>query len=101
MVKKLTIPCSFGGQSSPVDLYIGKPNSAQHPLNFQAKWLNSEKGGSVPQDVMDSVLKIQKIAEQNNVSFEELCFYAITVANGSCKENIPEYNKLLLENANK
>jgi hypothetical protein len=98
MVKKLTIPCTFNGQSSPVDLYIGKPNSVQHPLNFQAKWLSSEKGGSVPQDVMDSILRIKKIADDNNVSFEELCFYAITVANGSCKKNIPEYNKMLLEN---
>ena len=98
MVKKLTIPCNFSGKTSAVDLFIGKPNRDQHPLNFQAKWLSSERGGQVPQDIMESITKIQKIAEKNNVPFEELCFYAITVANGTCKADIPNYNKILLEN---
>lgn len=98
MVKKLTIPCNFNGSTAAVDLFIGNPNQGQHPLNFQTKWLSTEKGGQVPEDIMNSIAKVQRIAEQNNVSFEELCFYAITVANGSCKINKPEYNKLLLEN---
>lgn len=97
MVKRLTIPCNFNGQTAPIDIYIGTPNGAQHPIYYQSKWLSSERGGQVPQDIMESIGKIQKIAEKNNVSFEELCYYAITVANGTSKQNIPNYNKMLLE----
>lgn len=97
MVKELKIPCDFGGQVAPVSLYIGNPNPAQHPLNFQSKWLESERGGTIPQNVMDSFEKIQKLAEQNNVSFEELCYYAITVANKTATKEIPEFNKMLLK----
>lgn len=96
-MKKLTIPCSFNGQVAPVDLYIGNPNASQHPLNYQSKWLSTERGGQIQQEVMDSISKIQKIAIKHNVSFEELCFYAVTVANGSTTIDKPEYNKMLLE----
>lgn len=96
MVKEFIIPCNFGGQSSPVSLYIGNPNPAQHPLNFQSKWLSETKGGSIPQDIMDSISKIFTIAQNNNVSFEELCYYAVTVANSGSKASTNlKFNKLL------
>ncbi|MDR1498668.1 MAG: DUF2610 domain-containing protein [Rickettsiales bacterium] len=97
MTKKLTIQCSFGGKMSPVALYIGTPNPEQHPLNFQAKWLSSEKGGQVPANIMDSIAKIHKVAIANGVSFEDLCFYAVNVANDVAKQEIPEFNRLLLK----
>lgn len=95
MVKKFNIPCNFGGQMSPVTLCIGEPKEDQHPLNFQAKWISGDKGGQIPQDVMDSIQKLYNLAKKNNVVFEDLCFYAINVANGSIENNNTKFSGLL------
>ena len=97
MVKKFSVPCSFGGQVASVDFYIGNPNAANHPIGFQAKWLASERGGQVPQAMMDSMSKVKIIADENNIPFEELCAYAINLANGQEQKDIPQYNKLFIE----
>ena len=77
MVKKFTANCDFGGQKSPVTLYIGTPAvNASHPLFFQGQWLN-KRGGNIPPEVMDSFGKLAGIAEKNRVSFEDLCAYVI------------------------
>lgn len=80
-MKKFTIPCDFGGQTSPFEVYIGSPHPRKHPLHFQAAWLLRERGGVVPSDVMDSFQKLRGLATKNNVSFEELCVYALEAAN--------------------
>ncbi|MDR2778653.1 MAG: DUF2610 domain-containing protein [Rickettsiales bacterium] len=96
MVKKFAITCTFGGgQASKVDFYIGKPSVDKHPIEFQVKWLADNKGGQISPEMMDSIAKIRNLADNNNVSFEELCFYAINVANDEVKEEIPEFNRLL------
>ena len=51
-----------------------------HPLHFQSNWLSKERGGSIPGEVMDSIAKLKDIADQNNVSFEDLCVYALGAA---------------------
>lgn len=76
MVQKFTTNCDFSGRKFPVTLYVGDPAVGSHPLNFQNKWL-SNKGGSVPPDVMDSFSKLVEIAERNRVSLEALCAYVI------------------------
>ena len=78
MVKKFTANCDFGGQKSPVTLYIGTPAvNSPHPLNFQSKWLSEKRGGNIPADIMDSFGKLADIAVKNRVSFEDLCAYVI------------------------
>lgn len=77
MVKKFTANCTFGGNVSPVTLYVGDPMSGSHPLGFQSKWLGENKGGSIPLDIMNSFKKLADISEKNKVSFEELCSYVI------------------------
>ena len=77
MVKKFTTNCDFGGQKSPVTLYVGNPAEGSHPLGFQSKWLSATRGGNVPSDIMDSFSKLADIAVKNRVSFEELCGYVI------------------------
>lgn len=79
-MKKFTVPCDFGGQKSPFTIYIGDPEPKHHPLHFQADWLSKERGGSIPGEVMDSIAKLKEIADQNNVSFEDLCVYALGAA---------------------
>lgn len=71
------IPCDFGGRKAPFPIYVGEPKPDSHPLHYQAWWLSSERGGTIPQEVMDSFEKLHNIAKENNVSFEELCVYAM------------------------
>lgn len=80
-MKKFTIPCDFGGQKAPFDVYIGMPKAGNHPLQHQAHWLSSERGGTIPAEVMESFAKLLELAEKNGVSFEDLCVYALEAAN--------------------
>jgi Ran GTPase-activating protein (RanGAP) involved in mRNA processing and transport len=79
-MKKFSIPCDFNGVQSPFTIYIGNPEPKHHPLHFQADWLSRERGGTIPPNVMDSVAKLKDLSEKNNVSFEELCVYALGAA---------------------
>lgn len=76
-MKKFKIPCDFNGQKIPFDLYIGEPRDDRHPLANQQNWLSTERQGSIPKEVMDSFDRLHKISIENNVSFEELCMYAL------------------------
>jgi hypothetical protein len=76
-MKKFTIPCQFGDVKAPFNIYIGEPVADAHPLEQQAAWLLRERGGVIPAEVMDSFKKLQDIAIENNVSFEDLCVYAL------------------------
>lgn len=77
MTRKFSINCDFGGQMSPFDVYIGKPEGKHHPLHFQSDWLNKERGGNIPAEIMDAVTKLKDLAEKNNVPLEDLCVYAL------------------------
>lgn len=79
-MKKFTVPCDFGGQKAPFTIYVGDPEPNHHPLYFQANWLSKERGGNIPAEVMDSIAKLKDIADQNGVSFEDLCVYALGAA---------------------
>lgn len=100
MVKRFDIPCNFNGKMITVTLYIGDPKLENHPLQFQSNWLASVKGGQIPQDVMDSISKIRDLAVKNNVSFEDLCYFAVKKANGTLtdRENNENFEKILLGN---
>lgn len=75
-MKKFTIPCDFGGQKHPFQIYVGEPRDDRHPLQNQSHWLSTERGGNIPPEVMESFQKLHNIAKENNVSFEDLCMYA-------------------------
>lgn len=79
-MKKFTVPCNFGGQQAPFTIYIGEPKEGNHPIQNQADWLSKERGGTVPAEVMESLAKLKELADKNNVSFEELCVYALGAA---------------------
>jgi hypothetical protein len=82
-MKRFTVPCDFGGKVAPFHIYIGEPNPKNHPLQHQAHWLSKERGGTIPQEVMDSFEKLHKISQEHGVSFEELCVYALGAAKGA------------------
>ena len=76
-MKKINIICNFGGQKSPFAIYVGEPRDDRHPLQNQAHWLSTERGGQIPQEVMDSFQKLHDISKENGVPFEDLCVYAL------------------------
>lgn len=76
-MKKFTIPCEFGTVKAPFNVYIGQPAPDTHPLEQQAAWLLRERGGVIPQEVMDSFARLHEIALENGVSFEEIAVYAL------------------------
>ena len=88
-MKKFTIPCDFGGQKSPFNIYVGSPKPDVHPLKYQAAWLLRERGGQIPSEVMDSFEKLHAISKENNVSFEELCVYALGTTSGTTEAKKP------------
>ncbi|MET0156158.1 MAG: DUF2610 domain-containing protein [Rickettsiales bacterium] len=76
-MKKLTVNCVFNGTPSPFALYVGTPEGSHHPLQFQADWLSKERGGVVPEDLMETLRQLQDLAQRNNIPFEEMCDYAL------------------------
>ena len=89
-MKKFSIQCDFNGVKAPFTIYIGDPELKHHPLHFQADWLSKERGGSIPGEVMDSVSKLKDLADKNNVSFEELCVYALGAAQQESEDSEEE-----------
>lgn len=96
-MKKFKIPCIFGKEKIPFDLYVGQPSNDFEPLQFQQLWMEQEREGQIPQEVIDSFNKLHAIAVENNVDFEELCMYALgNAAEEKKKEqkNLEEKNTL-------
>ena len=76
-MKMFVIPCTVDGEKVPVQFYIGEPTPSIHPLHYQSTWILEYRGVEVPPDVMGSINKLANIAEENNVSFVDLCTYAL------------------------
>lgn len=77
MVKKFSYLCDFAGTKYPVTFYIGDAAKGAHPIGFQSVWLSKEKGGVVPENLMESLEKLKKISDEGRVPFEDLCEYVI------------------------
>lgn len=77
---QFTIPCKFGEESAPITFYVGYPEHTHHPISHQAHWLSSARGGTVPQDLMDTLQKLLDLANENNADFPSLCKYALVAA---------------------
>ncbi|HVA51057.1 MAG TPA: DUF2610 domain-containing protein [Pirellulales bacterium] len=89
-MKRFTVPCDFDGIKQPFYFYITNVPPPTHPLEEQARWLKEERGGTIPKEVMDSFAKLQTIAHENNVSFVDLCVYALGSAS-TASGGVPEF----------
>jgi hypothetical protein len=83
MVKKFTVSCDFAGKKIPVTFFVGNAAIGSHPIGFQSNWLGKEKGGVVPEKLMNSLMQLKEIADKNKVSFEDLCTYVIDEVNSA------------------
>lgn len=77
MMKRFPIECDFNGIKRTFHVYVGEPDPKRHPLQFQNWWMTTMGHGTIPQEEMDKFERLHKIAIENNVSFEDLCVYAI------------------------
>lgn len=82
-MKRLTIPCDFGGVTAPFHVYLGNPSVIVHPLHFQNAWLRESRGGTIPPAVLDSLQRLADIARKEGVSYEDLCVYSLGLASGA------------------
>ena len=76
-IKQLLIPCNFGDQTATVPVYVKQPKTDKHPIQFQANWLMTYRGGSVPQPIMDALEKLHNISKEHNIPLVDLCSYTI------------------------
>jgi len=78
-MKRFTIPTDFSGKKFPFHIYVAE---TWEFINDQFTWVSRIRGGEVPKEVRDSFARLYKIAKDNNVSFQELCVYALGTAAG-------------------
>ncbi len=76
-MKRFTVPTDFNGVKFPFHIYI---TESIQPFDDQVRWVNDVRGGTVPVEVIDSFHRLYKIAKENNVSFQDLCVYALGTA---------------------
>jgi hypothetical protein len=94
---RAAVSCEFGAVVAPFNVYLGDPAPGEHPMRQQAAWLLRERGGVVPDRVLDAfttealqvmrgvaatydrpmadVLRLRTIALENDVDFMELVRY--------------------------
>lgn len=78
-MKRFTIPSDFHGVNHPFHVYI-RAWPEDYPylgIEDQVEWLSRFRGGTIPQVVRDSFIKLHRIARESNISFPELAAYAI------------------------
>jgi len=85
-MKKFSIPCSIGLKTVVFDIYIDDNEIEAYPLQLQADRLQQQSGGIIPFKVINALIQLKKVAKENNLSFEELCVYALGSAQTSATD---------------
>jgi tetratricopeptide (TPR) repeat protein/tRNA A-37 threonylcarbamoyl transferase component Bud32 len=78
--KRFTVPCDFNGTKYPFHIYVTNYVEPHDIIADQTRWLRDVRGGTMPTEVIDSFKRLYKIAKENNVSFIDLCVYALGTA---------------------
>jgi hypothetical protein len=94
-MEMITISCQINGQKVPVQFYVGQSTPALcNPIHFQRAWIREERGVPLPANIGEAVRsamemsearkvpveqtwKLREIADENSVSYLELCNYAL------------------------
>ncbi|BDI05993.1 DUF2610 domain-containing protein [Sphaerotilus microaerophilus] len=76
--KRFTIPIDCGGDKKVSHyIYLVDWERDEPPTEEQAEWLKSERGCTIPADVIDSFRKLYVIAKENKVKYTDLAVYAL------------------------
>ena len=80
--KRFTVPCDTvsGKQLFYIFIVENYPPNEDNPLKDEVARLLADHSAKVPSEVVDSFKKLLKIARDNNVSFCDLCVYALGTA---------------------
>jgi tetratricopeptide (TPR) repeat protein len=81
-MKRITVTADFGGVTAPFHIYLTNwpPEYPFEGVDDQLKWLSEARGGTVAPQIGESFRKLHKIARENDVSFTDLCAYALGLA---------------------
>jgi hypothetical protein len=95
MVRKFSLNCKVGQQETTINLYVGDPQDTSHPIGYQMKYL-SQKGVSVPENIVNSLSSLNEIAKRNRVPFEELFQYVSDQLNSedAVKNAFSKFNEI-------
>lgn len=100
-IKRFTVPTDFNGVKFPLNVYIldrAKEYDTMYTgIRDQVQWVWKARQGKVPEDVITSFDKLQKIAWDNNVSFMDLSVYALGAAQQELTLDIPSYKTKIKE----
>jgi Domain of unknown function (DUF2610) len=93
-----TISCDFGGVKSPFEVYIRQwppEYRKQFPgIEDQRRWLKENRGGVIPADVLESLVNLQKVADENDTSLPGLAAYETGGAgNKTLEQAKADFNK--------
>jgi TPR repeat protein/serine/threonine protein kinase len=82
-VKQFTVPCEVKGmpQKVPLPVYVTNAFKGNHPLEEEELRLHEDHDATLPKEVKDSFNRLYEISRQNNVSFVDLCVYALGKSN--------------------
>jgi hypothetical protein len=86
-VKRFTLQCEIKGtgRTFPFQVYVSDYLAAENPLRSQALWLEDE-GFEIPAAQIQEFNRLYRIARENNVSFADLCEYALETAKNGPKK---------------
>ncbi len=81
--KKFTIPCLLpNGNKKPYNiLIVDDVLEPSNPIGHEVQRIKDSFNAEVPIEVIDSFKKLYALAKKNDVSFKELCVYALEAAN--------------------
>lgn len=83
-MKKFTIPVDISGVKYPFPFYVfdraKEFDTLYAGIRDQIVWVSEARGGKVAKDIQTSFDKLLKIAFDNDVSFMDLCLYALAAA---------------------
>ena len=97
-MKRFNFTYDLNGVRYPNPVFITNVPWPKDPLEDQARYLEDLNGGTIPPEVRESFRKLHKIAYENNVSYIDLCVYAMNanIVSDAKKEEFNKTKKKLL-----
>ncbi|OWV00282.1 hypothetical protein B5D80_28030 [Micromonospora wenchangensis] len=80
-MQTLMVPCTFDDDETAMFPFrVGQPCADAHPLEQQLAWLARERGGQAPQEIVDSLTQLQRLAVEQSTKLEDLVAHAMREA---------------------